>query len=148
LQAEYKGLKSNPLTLPVAACAPAVFTADSSGKGQAAIANENGTYNSKDNPADKGSIVTFYATGEGQTDPAGVDGKPAFGVYPKPVLPVTLQIGGVNAEVLYYGAAPEAAAGIFQLNVKVPEAVAPGQQSLILRVGSCTSPATVTMAVR
>jgi uncharacterized protein (TIGR03437 family) len=148
LQAEYKGLKSNPLTLPVAACAPAIFTADSSGKGQAAIANENGTYNSKDNPADKGSVITFYATGEGQTDPAGVDGKLAFGVYPKPVLPVTLQIGGVNAEVLYYGAAPEAAAGVFQLNVKVPETVAPGQQSLILRVGSCASPATVNMAVR
>ncbi|HEY1337847.1 MAG TPA: SBBP repeat-containing protein [Bryobacteraceae bacterium] len=148
LQVEYKGLKSNALTIPVASCSPAIFTADTSGKGQASIANQDGSYNSKDNPADKGSIITFYATGEGQTDPPGVDGKVAMSVYPKPIQPVSVEIGGVNAELLYFGAAPQAVAGVFQLNVKVPDSAGSGQQSLVLKVGNCGSPANVTMAVR
>ena len=38
--------------------------------------NEDGTPNSKDNPAQAGSIVTVYATGYGQFTPALADGAP------------------------------------------------------------------------
>ncbi len=36
------------------------------------------------NPATRLSIVQLFGTGEGATDPAGVDGQLALSVYPKP----------------------------------------------------------------
>jgi len=148
MQIAYKGLKSNTLTAPISTCAPAFFTADSSGKGQAAVANQDGTFNSATNPAEKGTILTLYATGEGQTDPAGVDGQLALSVYPKPILPVGVKIGGVDAPVLYYGAAPQMVAGVMQVNAKVPDDAPSGNQAIVLTVGSCSSPLGVTDAVK
>ncbi|HEY2015732.1 MAG TPA: hypothetical protein VGH38_19650 [Bryobacteraceae bacterium] len=94
------------------------------------------------------TIITFYATGEGQTNPAGQDGKIAVSAFPKPVLPVTVEIGGQVAEVLYYGAAPGAVAGAFQVNAKIPDSAATGNQPLALNVGSCRSQQGVTVAVK
>jgi uncharacterized protein (TIGR03437 family) len=148
LQISYKSLKSNTLAVPVSTCAPALFTADTSGKGQAAVSNQDGTFNGKNNPADKGTILTLYATGEGQTDPGGVDGQLALSVYPKPILPVSVKIGGVDAPLLYYGAAPQLVAGVLQVNAKVPDGVASGDQTIVLTVGSCSSPLGVTVAVK
>jgi uncharacterized protein (TIGR03437 family) len=148
VQVVTKGLKSNTLTTPVSTCAPALFTADSSGKGQAAVINQDGSYNSHNNPADKGSILTLYATGEGQTDPAGVDGQLALAVYPKPILPVSAKIGGVDAPLAYFGAAPQMVAGMMQVNAKVPNDAPSGDQNIVLTVGSCSSPLGVTVAVK
>ena len=64
-QVEYQGRLSNPLTLSTAAAAPALFTTDSSGKGQGAILNQDGSANGPTNPAAKGSIVVLFGTGEG-----------------------------------------------------------------------------------
>jgi uncharacterized protein (TIGR03437 family) len=148
LEVEYGGVKSNALALQVASCSPGIFTANSSGKGQASVANQDGTYNSKDNPAAKNSVITFYATGEGQTDPAGTDGLLAMNAYPKPVLPVGVKIGNLPAEILYYGAAPQAVAGVFQVNVRIPETVPSGEQPLVVLVGNCVSPSGVTVALQ
>ena len=137
------------MTLPVASAAPGIFTADSSGRGQGAILNEDTSLNSLSNPARKGSIVVLFATGEGQTTPNGVDGLPAGSVFPKPNLPVTVQIGGVNAEVLYAGAAPGLVAGVMQLNVKIPETAPSGNAvPLTVQVGTQQSASAVTLAVQ
>src|SRR5438105_2401617 len=50
--------------------------------------------------------TTFFATGEGQTSPAGADGKPDAAPYAAPKLLVSVKIGGQTAEILYAGAAP------------------------------------------
>jgi uncharacterized protein (TIGR03437 family) len=148
VEVEYKGLKSNVVTLPVAAASPAIFTADSSGKGNVAARNQDGSYNSTGTPAPKESIVVFYASGAGQTDPAGVDGRPANEVFPKPLLPVTVRIGGRPADVLYYGAAPGFVAGVLQLNVRIPADSPSGSVPLELAVGSITTQSGVTIAVQ
>ena len=88
LQVQYQGRNSNTVTLPVAGAAPALFSLDSSGKGGGAILNQDSNVNSAANPADKGSIVVLFGTGEGQTSPGGVDGRLAASVFPKPVQPV------------------------------------------------------------
>ena len=76
---------SDKVALPVAQVAPSLFSMDYSGVGQGAILNQDLSVNSSANPAAAGSIVVLYATGEGQTIPAGVDGLLAHGpVYPKP----------------------------------------------------------------
>src|SRR5260221_11504376 len=63
---------SSAFHLTGVATTPALFTADSSGVGQALIINEDGSANSTTNPAPRGSYVTAFLTGEGQIDPAGV----------------------------------------------------------------------------
>lgn len=146
---EYKGRKSEVRTLPLAAAAPAIFTRDSSGKGQGAILNQDGTINSPSNPAARGSVISLWTTGEGLTEPAGVDGKLATDPLPKPRLAVSVRIGGLQAGVLYAGAAPGLVAGVMQVNARIPDGVAAsGAAPIALQVGSITSPAGVTLAIQ
>jgi uncharacterized protein (TIGR03437 family) len=142
-------MPAGTLTVPVAASAPGVFTADSSGQGQAAALNQDTTPNSATTPAKIGDVITLFATGEGQTSPPGVDGKPATGTLPQPVLPVTVTIGGQTAHVAYAGGAPNEVAGVMQLNVQVPSGIQTGDAvPVILWVGYAASQSGVTVAIR
>jgi uncharacterized protein (TIGR03437 family) len=67
----------------------------------------------------------------------------------KPVLPVSVTIGGVDAPLEYEGAAPDAVAGLLQVNAVVPLSVSPGRAvSVSLTVGDLVSPSGVTIAVQ
>lgn len=140
----YNGALQNIGTISVAGSAPGIFTAD--GK-QVAALNPDGSYNSASNPAPRGSTVVMFATGEGQTNPSGVDGQVATSPYPKPVLPVSITIGGQPASLAYYGAAPGETAGVLQLNVVVPQNIDPGNAAIVLTVGTASSQTGVTLAV-
>jgi uncharacterized protein (TIGR03437 family) len=50
MQAVYNSVKSNIVAVPVAATAPGVFTANSTGSGQGAIQNQDGSFNSPPTP--------------------------------------------------------------------------------------------------
>jgi uncharacterized protein (TIGR03437 family) len=116
------------ITAIVAPAAPALF-ADSTG--QAAATNADGELNSASHPAQRGSIATFYGTGE------GIAG-----------LPVSVTIGGFGAEVLYAGPAT-GYPGLLQLNVRVPSGYfAGGALPVTLIVGQAASQAGVTIAVQ
>jgi len=145
----YGGQTSSPVTLPVAGAAPGLFSANSSGTGQAAALNEDGSFNSPARPAAIGNIITLFATGEGQTTPAGIDGKLASDLPPSPLLPVTLTIGGHQAAVLYAGGAPGEVAGVMQINVRVPAGITPGDAvPVVLQVADVQGLEYVTIAVR
>lgn len=149
VQIEYRGARSPVVTIPVVAAAPGIFTADFSGAGEISMLNQDETYNSPTNPAAKNSVVVFYATGEGQTDPPGTDGLPATTVFPKPVLPVIVTIGGVIAVADYTGAAPNFVAGAMQLNVRVPAGAPSGPAvPVVVTVGTFRSQTTATMAIQ
>ena len=106
MRVEYEG-QTGVTEVAIAATAPGVFTADASGGGQAVAVNEDGSLNSRNRPADRGSVIVLYATGEGQTAPPGMDGKPGDpSALARPVRPVTVRINGVLAKVLYAGGAP------------------------------------------
>jgi uncharacterized protein (TIGR03437 family) len=112
----------------VVSAAPGLFT---TGTGQAAAVNEDGTLNSESNPAARGSIVLIYATGQGQAPNN-----------------VSLKIGQYIAELLYAGPAP-GFPGLMQINAKVPGGfLPPGVQPVVLSVGSAVSQDGVTIAVR
>ena len=135
--------------LSVALAAPALFTTNSSGTGPGAILNQDLTMNTALNPAARGSIVVLYATGAGQTDPPGVDGQVAADPLPKPTLGVSVKIGGLDAEILYAGAAPGLVAGVLQVNCRVPVSVAPGSSvPVVLTAGTFPSRTGVTLAVQ
>jgi uncharacterized protein (TIGR03437 family) len=122
---------------------------DSSGVGQGAILNQDLSLNGALNPAAAGTIATLYATGAGQTDPAGTDGQVATTVLPTPLLPVSVRVGGVNADILYAGAAPTLIAGLLQVDFRIPvTASSGGSVPLVLTVGSASSPTGVTLAIQ
>jgi hypothetical protein len=63
------------------------------------------------------------------------------------VTPVTVKIGGVTAEVVSVGAAPNEV-GRLQLNVRVPAGTVTGDAvPVVLTVGEATSPEGVTLAI-
>ena len=104
--------------------------------------------NNAANAVGRGGVVVLYATGEGQTSPAGVDGEIVDGVPGQPVLPVTVSIGGVPAQVVYSGSAPGFVAGLLQVNAVVPQGVTPGSAvSVVMTVGTQQSQAGATIAV-
>jgi uncharacterized protein (TIGR03437 family) len=139
---------STTISLRVAPSTPGIFTVNGGGAGQGAILNQDLSVNSHDNPADRGALITMYATGVGQTDPPGTDGLVSSTVLPKPLLPVAVQIGGGDAQIVYAGAAPGMISGILQVNCRVPMQITPGDAvPVILSAGTATSPS-VTVAVK
>jgi uncharacterized protein (TIGR03437 family) len=146
--AVYKGVRSPAFSAPVVAANPGVFSANSSGTGPGAILNQDNSFNTAQNPAEKGSIIVFFLTGEGQTDPPGTDGQIASSVFPKPVLPVRVEISGVQAEVLYAGAVPGQVAGLMQVNARIPEGSNQGPVPVQITVGTGTSQRQLFVSVR
>jgi uncharacterized protein (TIGR03437 family) len=150
VQVEVDGVRSNAIQLQVRDSLPGLFTVNSSGSGPGAILNQDNSFNNANNPAPRGSFVVLYATGEGQTD------RPADGVVPgtgsvplkKPLLPVRVRIGGVEAEVAYAGSAPGLVAGVMQVNAKVPDNIQAGNAPVELIVGNTSSPSGVTVSIR
>jgi trimeric autotransporter adhesin len=127
---------------------PGIFTSDSSGTGPGAILNQDYTMNSFVNPADRGSVIMVFATGLGQTSPAGGDGQLTTEGQPFKVS-VTAMIGGKQAELLFAGSAPGLIAGMAQVNVRIPSDAVPSlTTSLVLRAGDATTQPGVTVSVR
>ena len=148
VQLDNGGRLTNLLTINVAAAAPALFTADASGRGGGAFLNANASVNTEANPAERGSIVVLYATGMGAMRPAMNDGELAGPPYSQPAGRFTVRIADRECEVLYGGAAPGLVAGLVQLNVRVPADIAPGVVPVSLEVAGITSPRMVSLAVR
>jgi len=147
LRVDYMGVWSQAATLNVAQAAPGIFTA-AGGQGQAAALNEDWSYNTANQPCGRNKIVMLYLTGEGQTSPAGVDGKPNAAPLPAPRLPVVVRIGGIQAQVFYAGGAPGLVAGVMQINARIPGGIAAGPAVPVeVSVGGISSQSGVTIAV-
>lgn len=100
-------------------------------------------------PARVGDVLVIYAAGLGETQPGFPDreGAPTNGPPLSTREAVTLTIGGVDARVDFAGLAP-GFAGLYQINARVPDGVAPGDRVPVrVQVSDQTSPE-VTMAVR
>ncbi len=142
---DYEGAQSAPFTVALSPAAPGIFTANGSGQGQAAALNQDNSFNSPSNPAARGSIVTFYATGVGPTSPC-VDGQVYQSSFPTLTLPVIVGVGGSGAQVVYGGQAPDLVSGVAQFNVAVPSGTTTGMLPLTLVVGGVFSSPGVTIA--
>ena len=146
LQILYRGAALASMQVSLAKANPALFTL-SNGTGNAVVVNQDGSINSDRHPAPRGSIVVLYATGEGQTSPAGVTGQAAQAPFPPPALQVSLTMAGIPANILFAGEAP-GFVGLMQINAQVPSGFVPtGDLPVVLAVGPYQSPAGVTIAV-
>jgi uncharacterized protein (TIGR03437 family) len=147
VQVIYAGVSSDAFQKPVATTAPGIFSTDASGKGQAAINNSDGSLNSAANPATPGSFITFYVTGEGQTNPPGSDGNIAAGTA-NVTAQVSVQIAGQTAKVLYAGSAPGNVNGFAQINVVIPVGLQyGGSLPLVVQIGAASSQSEITVAI-
>ena len=134
---------------PVAPSAPAIFTSDGSGRGQASVLNQDSSANGASNPAARGSVIHIFATGLGLTIPAGATGEINRDAFRKPVLPVAIKIGGIDAAVQTVGPVLNQVAGLYQLDVLLPQNVTPGLAvPVVLTAGSGRSVDGVTLTVK
>ena len=148
MSVQYNGIASAPIQVPVAATAPGIFTADSSGSGNAAAVNQDGTLNSTSNPAPRGSIITLYLTGDGVESPLPPDGKLSTAPYPATTAQVAVTVGGKAAQVAYAGAAPTAVAGLMQVNITIPTDAATGAVPVVVSCDGVSSQGGLVIQVK
>lgn len=151
---------SNTITVPINDTAPALFTADGSGSGQALVYGDASRLNSPDNPSATGTNISFQISGVGQYIstvqgfgpylPPGLqqDGQIVLsnGIYlysiTNPTYPVALTIplsvtiGGVNAYVFSLQPVLYKLWDVLEVKATVPNGVAPGQQSIVVKIGN------------
>ena len=139
VQVKYNGATSST-GVNLNQASPGIFLANYETQ-LAAVLNADGTPNSPTNPAKRGSVVSFYGTGGGPTNPSGIDG----GIWPASslaqlTLPVSVQINDANADVVYAGSAPGMVSGIFQINVRVPDFFSPPPMvPIVLTIGGISN---------
>ena len=148
LQVTVNGQKSAAVTMTVTAAAPGLFTLAGTGSGLAAALNQDGSVNGPSNPAAKGSVISLYATGTGQTNPGGVTGQAVTSALPRVVAPVLASIDGQSAQVNYAGGASGLLSSVSQVNVTVPAGAGTGNVSLTISVGGTVSQTGVTVWVK
>jgi uncharacterized protein (TIGR03437 family) len=149
IQVINQGIQSAAWGVPVAPATPGIFTLDATGQGPAAVLNQDSSVNSPANPALRGSTIQIFATGGGQTSPPSATGTITQSATEMLALPVAVSIGGVDAQAVYAGAAPQEVAGLVQVNAVVPQGVVPGPATpLSIRIGGAESTGGVTVAVQ
>jgi uncharacterized protein (TIGR03437 family) len=144
----HRGWNSNVVAQVVSDTALGVFTQDASGHGPALALNQDGTLNSPDNPAARGSVMTVYFTGSGRTSPPGYDGMIAGDNPSILVDPFSVLIGGHRANVTYAGSAPRMVSGVLQIRFVVPDAIDASVVTLVVTSGASNSQDGVTVNVR
>jgi uncharacterized protein (TIGR03437 family) len=147
--------------IPMNTVSPAIFVTTSAGVGTngtplklAAVINQDGTVNTATNPAKRGSYIAIYATGQG-----AVSSPPADGDIPRNGLvsgtgslrvfigtdytdQIPLQgseqrsIPGVDVNFIEFSGLSPSYPGMWQVNVRIPQATAAGAAALGLLLNS------------
>jgi uncharacterized protein (TIGR03437 family) len=106
---------------------PALFVQGFALEGQLAALNEDNTVNNAGNPIHRGQVIQMFGTGQGFVPNAPEDGTAPTGPINTQERPrVVVGADFVKDEdILYSGLAPTLV-GVWQLNVRIPQEVAPG----------------------
>jgi uncharacterized protein (TIGR03437 family) len=149
------GEQSNPIPVTVVDAQPAIFTTNARGTGQGAVLIANtatiaGTGNGEQ-PVPRGGYIEIYCTGLGKVTNTPEDGVPAPGapsLAKTLITPLTVTIGGANAQVEFSGLAP-GFVGLYQINAQVPSNAPTGSKvPIVVTVGNVQSPSGVYIAVQ
>lgn len=149
---EYLGVASAPFQTAVAVAAPGIYTLDSTGQGQAAALNANGTFNgpggNNTSPSPAGSTIVIYLTGGGQTAPPGASGTvtPTTRLFPL-LGSVSAEIGGLPAVVEFIGAAPGLVTGVVQANLR-PDPNVHGTAAVRVTINGVATPPGPTVSIQ
>jgi uncharacterized protein (TIGR03437 family) len=128
VEVRYQGQQFGPFLTAVTYATPGIFRLQVSQTTAAVAMNQDTTLNSPSNPAPRGSIVTVWTTGYGNTAPACVSG----GLNDPQAEPLSLNVNAMIYDgtevypVTYAGSSPGLACGIVQVNFQIPTTAAPG----------------------
>lgn len=131
---------SAPFNITLAQYAPAVYTANGTGTGQAAFASAN------HGPFKAGDIFAATALGLGPTTPPVATGIATPSPAPTTTAKITATVAGVQAVVAFAGLLP-AAVGAYQVNVTVPANLPSGNLPLVITAGNASSQPDVTVPI-
>lgn len=148
IQVQYQGVSSASTAVQVASASPGAYTLNASGTGPVVAANQDGTLNGSGNPAAKGSYVTIYFTGGGQTNPPGVTGSVTGTVLKWLTQGISVAVGGQPATVTFDGSAPTLVDGVDQLNIQLSPNTPSGAQPIVITIGGISSPSSGTLSVQ
>lgn len=145
-------VRGNQIQVDVRPYSPGLFTFGSTGVGApAAVNGSTGQIVAPSSAgiagsvlAKPGDVILLYGTGFGATMPAFEAGRLADQAADLSQT-VTVEIGGMAAEVLYAGAAPNYA-GLEQFNIKVPD-LPVGEHDIIIRSSTFATQAGVKLSV-
>jgi quinohemoprotein ethanol dehydrogenase len=141
--------RTDAVTVSVTDLQPGVFSMMGNATRQGTILNQDGTQNSPSNPAAKGSTISMFATGTGQTIPPGVDGAIATNDGAKPQSRIEVLLGGVGADVVNARLSRGSFTGLLQVDAKIPDGAPTGNAVPIgLSAGDVISPPTATVAIK
>ena len=129
LAVQVGNVTSTAASIAVLPVQPGIFFDSATGFGAISVAGTGQL--TLDRPAQAGDSLEIYATGLGSV--RGIAG----GLYETVARP-EVTIGSVPTELLYSGMAP-GFTGLYQVNVRVPAGLAPGDHSLILRAAGAAS---------
>jgi uncharacterized protein (TIGR03437 family) len=91
-------------------------------------------------PAKPGNILSLFATALGATNPFFAPGE-LPGVAAQVTAAFSVSVGGITlaaSDVLYVGVTQNA--GLYQVNLRIPDAVPDGDQQVVLTVGGVPTP--------
>jgi len=141
-------------TASMATLSPALFTYSLQGTVYAAaqfatdyayVAPNGALPGASSRPAKPGDNILLYATGLGQTNPAYPVGQVLTTAYPIADLSqISVWIGGQPAPVQFAGMTY---AGLFQINIQVPNGVPSGNQPVVIQIGGQSSQSAVVLTV-
>ena len=124
--------------------APAVFVSSSN---FAIAQNQDGTLNSLDKPANIGSFVTVYFTGQGLSDNVVTSGAAAPGnSLSRPLAAHRVTIGGREQTTQFIGLTP-GFVGLSQVNVLVAAGTPEGAQPFVLELNGVSSPSSTRIVI-
>lgn len=130
---QYQGGSSAPFSLAGVAAAPAIFTANSTGKGQAVAINQDGSANTSANPAAEGTVVTLLINGSQSQFLAG---------------PVSATVEGLSAAVVTGGSTVATQPGVAALAIRIPTNIPTGNLiPVVVSIGGISSQTGVTIAI-
>jgi uncharacterized protein (TIGR03437 family) len=143
-----QGTQSVTVPVQIVVYAPAIFTTNNSGSGQAAVLIANtatitapkGAF-ADSRPAHIGEYISIFCTGLGDVSP-----RPALGA-PSPLNPLakttvqpTVTIGGVAATNVQFSGLTPGAVSLYQVNVQIPDGAPTGDQvPVVITIGGVTS---------
>ena len=142
-----EGTSGPPVNLTLVNGAPALFV---TGTGFAIATHLDGSLVNDTSPAHGGEYIVLYATGLGATDP-----NPPLGQIPQAAallhwlgaLSVSLDGAPLPASAIYYAGLTPRYAGLYQLNIQLPQNVAP-EPAIQVSIGTQTCAGSLKIAVQ
>lgn len=122
VEALYKGQKSNHIQMPYQPASPGIFVLT------------DADYRLVNDGIARGATLLIFGTGAGLMTPWPGDGRITLGAGSINA-PVEVRLGDTSLPLDYAGPAPSLIAGVFQLNVRILDSLAPNLYALTLRIG-------------